>query len=164
MTDAAEIVDRLQPGLAVARVLAQESNVIPVALTFTEDCETPVSALLKLRGEGPCFLLESAERGQVGRYSFVGVEPRSVLRWIEGELREYPGDAGAGSPEPTEVIPAPDPYAAVASYMVRFRVAELPDQPPVAGGAGGICVGGGPTWQARAAGCGGTMSLVLAPS
>ena len=138
MTDAAEIVDRLQPGLAEARVLAQESNVIPVALTFTEDCETPVSALLKLRGEGPCFLLESAERGQVGRYSFVGVEPRSVLRWIEGELREYPGDAGAGSPEPTEVIPPPDPYAAVASYMERFRVAELPDLPPFAGGAVGI--------------------------
>ncbi len=138
MADATELAKRLSPGLDEARVLAKESNVIPVALTVTEDCETPVSALLKLRGEGPCFLLESAERGQVGRYSFVGVEPRSVLRWVDGELREYPGDAGTASAEPTEVIPAPDPYAAVARYMERFRVAEIPDLPPFAGGAVGI--------------------------
>ena len=138
MADATEIARRLSPGLDEARVLAREANVIPVALTVTEDCETPVSALLKLRGEGPCFLLESAERGQVGRYSFVGVEPRAVLRWVDGELREYPGDAGAAEGDPAEVIPAPDPYAAVAAYMERFQVAEVPDLPPFAGGAVGI--------------------------
>ena len=138
MADATDLAKRLRPGLDEARALAREANVIPVALTVTEDCETPVSALLKLRGEGPCFLLESAERGQVGRYSFVGVEPRAVLRWVDGELREYPGDAGAASGDPTEVIPAPDPYAAIASYMERFEVAEVPDLPPFAGGAVGI--------------------------
>ncbi len=138
MTDAAELAGRLRPSLAEARELAARANVIPVALTFTEDCETPVSALLKLRGDGPCFLLESAERGQVGRYSFVGVEPRSVLRWVEGEMREYPGDSGALAPDPTEVIEAPDPYAAVARYMERFEVAEVADLPPFAGGAVGI--------------------------
>ena len=138
MADATDLAKRLRPGLDEARALAGEANVIPVALTVTEDCETPVSALLKLRGEGPCFLLESAERGQVGRYSFVGVEPRAVLRWVDGELREYPGDAGATSGDPTEVIPAPDPYAAIASYMERFEVAEVPDLPPFAGGAVGI--------------------------
>ena len=47
-----------------------------------EDCETPVSAFLKLRGAGPAFLLESAEQGQrVGRWSFIGYKPRGVLRW-----------------------------------------------------------------------------------
>ena len=138
MPGATELAGRLSPGLEEARSLAREANVIPVALTVTEDCETPVSALLKLRGEGPCFLLESAERGQVGRYSFVGVEPRAVLRWVDGELREYPGDAGAVSGDPTEVIPAPDPYAAVARYMERFQVAGVPGLPPFAGGAVGI--------------------------
>jgi len=49
-------------------------------MRLVDDCETPVSALLKLRGEGPCFLLESAEQGQVGRWSFLGFRPRAVLR------------------------------------------------------------------------------------
>ena len=52
---------------------------VPVRARFVDDCETPVSAFLKLRAgepEGaPCFLLESAEQGQVGRYSFVGSAP-----------------------------------------------------------------------------------------
>ena len=135
MAEGADLRDRLRPTLEEARSLAADANVIPVSLTITEDCETPVSTLLKLRGDGPCFLLESAERGQVGRYSFVGVEPRSVLRWADGELREYPVDGGG---EPSAVLPAPDPYAAVSAYMERFRVAELSGLPPFAGGAVGI--------------------------
>ena len=82
---------------------------MPVRARFVDDCETPVSAFLKLRAgepEGaPCFLLESAEQGQVGRYSFVGIRPRSVLRWSDGVLTDSDGG------EPSD---APDPYAAVA--------------------------------------------------
>ena len=36
----------------------------------------------------PCFLLESAEQGRVGRFSFIGYRPRKVLRWSLGD----PGD------------------------------------------------------------------------
>ena len=37
-----------------------------------------MSAYLKLRGDGPSFLLESAEQGQrVGRWSFLGLRPRT---------------------------------------------------------------------------------------
>ena len=78
MAAAPDLTSRLTPDLETARGLVPESNVVPVALRYTDDCETPVSALLKLREDGPCFLLESAERGQVGRYSFVGVRPRSA--------------------------------------------------------------------------------------
>ena len=70
MAAAADLRSRLSPDLAGARELSAGANVIPIRMSFTDDCETPVSALLKLRGDGPCFLLESAERGQVGRYSF----------------------------------------------------------------------------------------------
>src|SRR6266566_5000221 len=83
--DALPAALRVVPSLADAKALAATHNLIPVCHTFTEDCETPVSAFLKLRelapGE-PAFLLESAEQGQrVGRYSFIGFRPRSVLRW-----------------------------------------------------------------------------------
>ena len=71
---------------------------MPVRARFVDDSETPVSAFLKLRAgepEGaPCFLLESAEQGQVGRYSFVGFRPRAVLRWSDGSLSESTGDGG----------------------------------------------------------------------
>jgi anthranilate synthase component I len=133
MAVAAETAElRIEPSLEGARVLAAEGNVVPVRTRFVDDCETPVSAFLKLRAgepEGaPCFLLESAEQGQVGRYSFVGIRPRSVLRWNEGTLSETGG----------EDRPAPDPYAAVAESLARFELAPVEDLPPFAGGAVGF--------------------------
>jgi anthranilate synthase component 1 len=107
------------PSLERARSLSQEHNLIPVFETFVEDCETPVSAFLKLRTKGePAFLLESAEQGRVGRYSFIGFRPRKVLRWSLG-------DDG-------------DPYELAASELARFDPAPLDGLPPFAGGAVGM--------------------------
>ena len=65
------------PSLAQVRELARDHNLIPLHQTFIDDCQTPVSAYLKLRDPThPSFLLESAEQGRVGRYSFIGVRPR----------------------------------------------------------------------------------------
>ena len=122
----------LEPSLEEARRLAEQGNVVPIRARFVDDCETPVSAFLKLRAgepEGaPCFLLESAEQGQVGRYSFVGFRPRSVLRWSDGVLSE----SGGASRE------APDPYAAVAEYLAAFEPAPVEGLPPFFGGAVGF--------------------------
>jgi anthranilate synthase component I len=108
----------IAPSLEDVRALAREHNLIPVRETFIDDLQTPVSAFLRLREEGPCFLLESADQGRVGRYSFIGFRPRSVLRWSLG-------DGG-------------DPYALAAAELGRFDVARLPDLPPFAGGAVGM--------------------------
>src|ERR1700759_3125031 len=98
---------RVEPGLDEARGRAERHNLVPLRHSFIDDCETPVSAFLKLRelapGE-PAFLLESAEQGQrVGRYSFIGVRPRGVLRWSLG-------DGG-------------DPYALAADEVARYSQA-----------------------------------------
>ena len=133
MAVAAEASARLEPGLARARELAREANVIPIAHRFVDDVETPVSAFLKLRAAfgGPSFLLESAEQGgRLGRYSFLGFRPRVELRWSEGTLTEL-GDRG---PADSEVD---DPYAAVAARLGEYRVAEAERLPPFAGGAVG---------------------------
>src|SRR6184192_2944968 len=119
--DALPAALRVVPSLTDAKALAATHNLIPVCHTFTEDCETPVSAFLKLRelapGE-PAFLLESAEQGQrVGRYSFIGLRPRKVIRWSLG-------DGG-------------DPYAIAADEVARHRQAPFADMPPFAGGAVG---------------------------
>jgi anthranilate synthase component 1 len=110
------------PSLDDARALAGSHNLIPLRYSFIEDCETPVSAFLKLRAQAPgepAFLLESAEQGQrVGRWSFIGVRPRAVLRWSLS-------DGG-------------DPYALAAERIARFRQAPMPDAPPFTGGAVGF--------------------------
>jgi anthranilate synthase component 1 len=60
MDVAAEPALNVDPSLERARALARQGNAIPVRASFVDDCETPVSAFLKLRDGGPCFLLESA--------------------------------------------------------------------------------------------------------
>src|SRR5262249_10848231 len=111
----------VQPSLDEVHALAREHNLVPVRHTCIDDCETPVAPSLKLRGtepQSPAFLLESAEQGQrVGRYSFIGVRPRAVVRWSLG-------DEG-------------DPYEIAAREVGRYRQAPLPDLPPFAGGAVG---------------------------
>ncbi len=124
---AATILPGLEPDLDRARQLAATANVVPVRYRFIDDCETPVSAFLKLRGDGPAFLLESAEQGRLGRWSFLGFRPRSVLRWSDGKLTED-----------DRVTDAPDPYAAAAEYLGRYEIAEPDELPPFAGGAVGF--------------------------
>src|SRR2546430_10532706 len=121
MTVAGELAPEdvaVRPNLEQARALAEKHNLIALRHSFIEDCETPVSAFLKLRelapGE-PAFLLESADQGQrVGRFSFIGFRPRAVLRWVQG-------DGG-------------DPYALAAAFVARSSQAPLDDAPPFTGG------------------------------
>ncbi len=73
--------DPLIPSLSEFLRLAKRGNVIPVYRQVLADFETPLSAYLKLEGKGPAYLLESAEQGErFGRYSFIGSEPRTVLK------------------------------------------------------------------------------------
>src|SRR3954469_17936336 len=119
---------KISPGLEEVRQLARYSTLVPLRHTFIADCETPVSAYLKLRGDGPSFLLESAEQGQrFGRWSFLGCRPRTVIRLVEGVLTIGGERREAG-----------DPYAAVAAELERYRVAPLEGLPPFAGGAVGL--------------------------
>jgi anthranilate synthase component I len=142
MRVAADSELRLVPSLAEARELAKQGNVVPVRARGVDDTETPVSAFLKLRAaepEGaPCFLLESAEQGQVGRYSFVGLRPRALLRWSEGVLSEWNGEEASPGGPPSRTEEAPDPYAAVADRLAEYRPAPVEGLPPFAGGAVGF--------------------------
>src|SRR3954464_7839215 len=107
------------PTIDEVRELARDHTLVPLRHSFIDDIETPVSAYLKLRGEGPSFLLESAEQGQrVGRWSFLGVAPRTVIRLESGDYE--------------------DPYGAVAQELERYRLAPLEGLPPFSGGAVGM--------------------------
>src|SRR5213595_3482974 len=61
--------------------LAAQGNLIPVTRRILADFETPLSAYRKIQGQGESFLFESVEGGEhIGRYSFVGCNPRAVIR------------------------------------------------------------------------------------
>src|SRR5262249_49086657 len=69
------------PTLDEFQKLAEQGNLIPVTRRILADFETPLSAYQKIRGQGESFLFESVEGGEhIGRYSFVGCNPRSIIR------------------------------------------------------------------------------------
>src|SRR5260370_4963117 len=61
---------------------------VPIFRELLADLDTPVSAYLKVAGEGRGFLLESVENGErSARYSFLGGAPRATLSHQDGYAR-----------------------------------------------------------------------------
>lgn len=120
--------------------LAQQGyNRIPLMLEAFADLETPLSLYLKLahgRGDGRhSFLLESVVGGErFGRYSFIGLPARTLLR-----------ASGFGAQARTEVVrdgevietAQGNPLDFIDAYQRRFKVALRPGLPRFCGGLAG---------------------------
>lgn len=118
---------------------AQGYNRIPLVAQAFADLETPLSAYLKLarvQDNGRLsFLLESVVGGErFGRYSFIGLPARTLLR-----------ATGFGAQAKTEVVTDGEvvetnhgnPLDFVAAYQARFKVAIQPGMPRFCGGLAG---------------------------
>ena len=111
--------------------LAKQGNLIPVTRRILADFETPLSAYHKIRGQGESFLFESVEGGEhLGRYSFVGCNPRAVVRqtgnrvevFENGRLTEkIPVSSG---PKSGEVNDTPAGLEMVESSMKAYGKVE----------------------------------------
>ncbi len=98
--------------------LAQQGNLIPVYAEVLADAVTPVSAYQKLKKTGPSFLLESVEGGEnIGRYSFLGANPRTVIRVAKSST---------------------DALRQVEAEMAKFKPVTVPGLPRFTGGAVGF--------------------------
>ncbi len=92
-------------------------------IEIATDLLTPLGAYLRLReGAGGAFLLESVERGRLGRYSFVGAGSRLVsFEEAEGLGEPVVGylgyDAVAGF-EPTVPLPEDGPDVPASLFLV----------------------------------------------
>jgi anthranilate synthase component 1 len=114
---------------------SQGYNRIPVTLETFADLDTPLSLYLKL-ADAPCtFLLESVVGGErFGRYSFIGLHARTLLR-----------ASGFGAQAVTEVVTdgkvvetaRGNPLDFIATYQQRFKVALRPGLPRFCGGLAG---------------------------
>jgi anthranilate synthase component 1 len=114
---------------------AQQGNLIPVYREIVADGDTPVSAYAKLGRTPYSFLLESVLGGETwAAYSFIGVEPRAVLRCRAGRAElTWHGD---GAPD-SQTWEAADPTAALAEVMARFQPVPVAGLPRFWGGAVG---------------------------
>jgi len=133
------------PTQAAFLSLAAQGNLIPVTRRLLADLETPLSAYRKIRGQGESFLFESVEGGEhLGRYSFVGCNPRAVIRQFDNRVeviesgkavenfvvsREPSGD---GSPH------VRDGLEVVERILKKYRAVPLPGLPRFTGGAVGF--------------------------
>jgi len=107
-----------------------EYDVIPVVRTLSADTLTPLVAFAALsEGNSEAFLFESVERGEnLGRYSFVGFEPRRTLKL----------DATVS-----------DPVRVLNEELVPLRVRGEDQLPPFFGGAVGYFGYGVNGWSER---------------
>ncbi len=78
----------IRPDFPAFKNLARKGNLIALVKTIPADLETPVSSFLKLsRKSRHAFLLESAEQEErIGRYSFMGCDPESILTSVRGHF------------------------------------------------------------------------------
>ena len=120
--------------------LAQQGyNRIPLMVEAFADLETPLSLYLKLAfskdGGKYSFLLESVVGGErFGRYSFIGLPARTLLR-----------SSGFGADAVTEVVTdgqvletsTLNPLDFIEAYQQRFKVALRPGLPRFCGGLAG---------------------------
>jgi anthranilate synthase component 1 len=109
-----------------------EGNVVPVYGEIIADRDTPVSAFRKLSDAGPSFLFESTDQNErTGRYSFLGFDPRLVLRSDGASCSIEEGGRTHSSPIHQ------DPLVHLQEVMDRFRFVPSADLPRFAGGAVG---------------------------
>ena len=108
---------------------SQGYNRIPVTREVLADFDTPLSTYLKLADNDYSCLLESVEGGEKwGRYSFIGLGSRTVLKVTGHEwILETDGQI-------VEKRQVQDPLAEIETFMAQFKVPDLPDLPRFNGG------------------------------
>lgn len=110
--------------------LREHYDIVPIFRELSADALTPLAAFVALSADSPeAFLFESVERGEnVGRYSFVGFDPRRSLRF----------DAASA-----------DPAATLRQELRPLRVYGEEKLPPFFGGAVGYFGYGVSRWSER---------------
>ena len=102
---------------------------VPVSLERLADLDTPLSAYLKLARGRYSYLLESAHGGERwGRYSFIGLPCRTVIR-ISGYDVSVETDGTVVEKEHRD-----DPLAFINDFEQSFRIPKLPGLPRFFGG------------------------------
>jgi anthranilate synthase component 1 len=112
-------------------VVTGSYDYISVYSEVVADVETPVTAFVKLTQGEQRFLLESVDRGEVGRYSFIGWDPLVMIKATGTQVTVQTADG-------ERVVEAADPLSQVQTELDRLKVALLPELGKFYGGAVGF--------------------------
>src|SRR5579859_813348 len=119
--------------------LAGHGNLIPVTRRILADFETPLSAYQKIRGQGESFLFESVEGGEhIGRYSFVGCNPRSVIRQNGDRVEVLENGKVTETYSVGKDGQVRDGLEVIDRVMKKYRAVNVPNLPRFTGGAVGF--------------------------
>jgi anthranilate synthase component 1 len=123
------------PDRATVHRLFEQGDLVPVYRTLLADLETPVSVYLKLAQVSTAsFLLESVEGGeQVGRYSFLGVNPKGMLTVQNNAVTT----TLHGVTTTRDLAPGEDPLRVIEHEFARVQPVKLDGLPRFVGGAVG---------------------------
>jgi anthranilate synthase component 1 len=103
---------------------AANATLVPIWKDCLLDTDTPVSAFAKIRRGPFAFLLESAPAGGEtwSRYTYLGSEPRSAWRLMNGVVEDWTDDRGWHNAR----TPA-DPLADLADLIEGGQAAKVPE-------------------------------------
>ncbi|MBT8038438.1 MAG: anthranilate synthase component I [Verrucomicrobiae bacterium] len=122
----------VSPSIDEFRNLAEKGNVVPVYAQLAADFETPLSAYIKISGEGEAFLFESAETsGENGRFSILGSNPRAIIKAVGHEITY--SEKG----ETRQWTAQKDVLAELEELMEKYQPVSHGNAPPFYGGAVG---------------------------
>src|SRR5438874_5839133 len=114
----------ISPSLEEFRKLASRGNLIPVVAEIVSDVETPVGAFQKIGRDGSSFLFESAERNEeLGRFSFIGVNPLLIVSQRDGNLTIHEKSG------PATNCSTFDPLAELQKVLGQFHFVPRDDIP-----------------------------------
>ncbi len=109
-----------------------KTTFLPIVREIEADLETPVSVYLKLRDQGPSFLLESVTGGEsLARYSFIGLNPHSAYIVDDNNVvRRY----GRGLTQSEVLEGGQNPLAVLQDVLKQYDIQDVPGLPRLKGG------------------------------
>ncbi len=121
----------IQPNYDQFLEKTQQGNLIPVTKEIFADFDTPLSAYCKVKRGGRAFLLESVEGGEIlGRFSFIGTEPKMVVVTYGREVTLIEN----GNRQKRTLGQGEDPLTVLEEILKNYKPVPDPDLPPFIGG------------------------------
>lgn len=118
----------LYPAIEEVRELLKDYEEVPVFYEVLADCCTPIHIFSALQSFSEnCFILESVDNTQWGRYSFIGIHP-------EMEIAIKNGKADIKRGESVETMEVSNPVPFLSQFLKQHKSPSFPNRPKLTGG------------------------------
>ena len=118
----------LYPTLTEVQELLEEYDVVPVFYEVLSDSMTPIHIFNALKEQSnTCFILESVDNTQWGRYSFIGIHPKMEIRIKNGLATVAEGNSESHTP-------IDNPISFLTEILNRYKSPSFPNRPKLTGG------------------------------